>query len=528
MDRNVIIAIVLSILVLIGYQQLFPPSQSQQQKDTSTQKEKPQDITQTTPSQKEKPQEAPKTTSLQTVNIPAYLKDSKDTKDLDKEIVVENNLYQTIFSAKGAVIKNITLKKYTDKGGKQISFKGDNIIPPLGLGMDESFQLSNLIFKTKGSDIKLDNSLPSASLVFEFSSPELTITRTYTFTHDDYSINLKDEVKGLNSYWITLGRDFGIYERNDSAHFGPVILKDTDRLEFTAEGLNKDGSKNYKQGLKWIAQEDKYFFASIVPKTPIEDSKVWNSNGYALVALKMPAGANNYLIYAGPKEYETLKKYQAGLEHIVDFGIFSILAIPLLWVMNLFYGVFHNYGVAIILLTIITRIPFIPIISKGMSSMKKIQDIQPKINEIREKYKKDPKKMNQELMAIYKKHKVNPFGGCLPILLQIPVFFALYKILSLSIELRGAPFMLWITDLSEKDPYYILPIIMGVTMVIQQKMTPSTMDPKQQKLMMLLPVVFTFLFLTFPSGLVLYWLVNYILGIGQQLYINKKADKKTS
>lgn len=528
MERNVIIAIVLSILVLIGYQQLFLESQPTPKKDSSQQKEKPQDSSKTTTLPADKPQEISKTTPppLQTVKVPDVFKDRKEIKDFDKEILVENDLYQAVFSTKGATIKSIALKKYSDKSGRQISFVGDNIIPPLGLGMDESFQLSHLIFKTKSSNIKLDNSLPTASLVFEFASPELTIIRTYTFNHDDYSIGLKDEVRGLNSYWITLGKDFGIYEKNDSAHFGPVLLRDTDRLEFTAEGLNKDGSKNYKQGVKWIAQEDKYFFATIVPKTPIEDSKVWNSNGYALIALKMPAGVNNYLVYAGPKEYETLKKYQAGLEHIVDFGIFSILAIPLLWVMNVFYGVFHNYGVAIILLTIITRIPFIPIINKGMTSMKKVQDIQPKINEIREKYKKDPKKMNQELMAVYKKHKVNPFGGCLPILLQIPVFFALYKILSLSIELRGAPFMLWITDLSEKDPYYILPIIMGITMVIQQKMTPSTMDPKQQKLMMLLPVVFTFLFLTFPSGLVLYWLVNYILGIAQQFYINKREAKK--
>ncbi len=530
MDRNVIIAIVLSILVLIGYQQLFPPSQTQPQKDSSLHKEKSQEPQKTTAAQQEKPMDMSRTTPapMTSINVPAAYKDQRDSKDFDKEIFVENDLYQAVFSAKGAVIKSLTLKKYADKNGRQISFKGDNIVPPLGLGMDETFQLSNLIFKTKSSEIKLDNSMPTASLIFEFTSPELTIIRSYTFTHDDYSINLKDDVKGLNYYWITLGKDFGIYERDDSAHFGPVLLKDTDRLEFTVEGLNKDGSKNYKQGLKWIAQEDKYFFASIVPKTQVEDSRVWNSNGYALIALKMPAGTNNYMIYAGPKEYETLKKYQAGLEHIVDFGIFSILAIPLLWLMNIFYGVFHNYGVAIIMLTVITRIPFIPIISKGMTSMKKVQDIQPKINEVREKYKKDPKKMNQELMAMYKKHKVNPFGGCLPILLQIPVFFALYKILSISIELRGAPFMLWITDLAEKDPYYILPIIMGATMVIQQKMTPSTMDPKQQKLMMLLPVVFTFLFLTFPSGLVLYWLVNYILGIAQQFYINKKAAKKTS
>ncbi len=511
MDRNVIIAIVLSIAVLIGYQffamQSAPPPPP---KDTSP--------------QKEKPEVAPKTPPP-AINTPIILKDTTGT---EKDIVVENDLYKAVFTSKGGSVKSITLKKYTDKAGSLITLKGDNIVPPFALGLDENFQLAGMIFKTKGSDIKLDNSRPSASLVFEYASAELTVIRTYTFTHDDYSFKLKDDIRGVNYYWITTGKDFGIFERDDSAHFGPVLLKDADRLEFNAADLGKEGPKIYKQGLKWIAQEDKYFFSSIIPKTPIEDAKVWNSNGDALIALKMPVGTNDYVIYAGPKEYERLKRYDVGLEHIVDYGLFSILAIPLLWVMNLFYGVFHNYGVAIIFLTIVTRIPFIPIIHKGMSSMKKVQDIQPKMTEIREKFKKDPKRMNSELMALYKKNKVNPLGGCLPILLQIPVFFALFKILSIAIEIRGAPFILWITDLSVKDPYYILPVIMGATMVLQQKITPSTMDPKQQKLMMLMPVVFTFLFLTFASGLVLYWLINNILGIAQQFYMNKKAAKVSS
>lgn len=504
-----LIAIILSIAILIGYQYYTmqtappPPPKKEQAETKETVKE---------PIAKPQPQ----------INVPIA---DKNIKAEERDIIVENNLYSAVFSTRGGTIKSITLKKYTDKNGKQITLKGDNTIPPLSLGFDEKFQLGTVIFKTTGTNIKLGESLPSATLIFEYISAEISIIRTYSFIYDAYSFTLQDDIKGLNPYWITIGKDFGIYEKEDSVHYGPVLLKNADRLEFTYADLAKNGAKSYNQGLKWIAQEDKYFFASIVPKTPIVDSKVWSIDGTALIALKMPESSNNYLIYVGPKEYERLEKYDVGLEHIVDFGIFSILAIPLLWIMNIFYGVFHNYGVAIIFLTIITRIPFIPIINKGMTSMKKVQEIQPKMTEIREKYKKDPKRMNEELMALYKKNKVNPFGGCLPILLQIPVFFALFKILSISIELRGAPFILWITDLSVRDPYYILPIIMGATMVLQQKMTPSTMDPKQQKLMMLLPIVFTFLFLTFPSGLVLYWLVNNILGIAQQFYMNKKAAK---
>ena len=156
--------------------------------------------------------------------------------------------------------------------------------------------------------------------------------------------------------------------------------------------------------------------------------------------------------------------------------------------------------------------------------MKKMQKIQPMMADIKEKYKKDPQKMQQEMMALYKKHKVNPVGGCLPMLLQIPVFIALYNVLNKAIELRGTPFAFWITDLAAKDPYYILPVTMGVTMVIQQKMTPTTMDPAQAKIMMFMPIIFTFMFLSFPSGLVLYWLVNNVLGIVQQYFVNKKAD----
>ena len=196
---------------------------------------------------------------------------------------------------------------------------------------------------------------------------------------------------------------------------------------------------------------------------------------------------------------------------------------PLFWVLKFFYKFFGNYGWSIIILTILIRIPFIPILNKSQQSMKKMSTIQPMMAEIKEKYKKDPQKMQKEITALYKKHKVNPIGGCLPMFLQIPVFIALYNVLLKAIELRGAPFILWIADMSIKDPYYIFPVVMGLSMLLQQKMTPSTMDPKQAKIMMFMPIVFTFMFLSFPAGLVLYWLVNNVLAIIQQYFVNKKA-----
>jgi YidC/Oxa1 family membrane protein insertase len=276
----------------------------------------------------------------------------------------------------------------------------------------------------------------------------------------------------------------------------------------------------------------------------MEEIKVWKAKDSPVIALKGKPGVNSFILYAGPKEYDILKTLNVGLEHIIDFGFFSILAVPLFWLLKLFYGLIGNYGWAIMLLTIVTRIPFIPLINKSQKSMKKMQEVQPRMAEIKEKYKKDPQRMQKEMMEIYKTHKVNPLGGCLPMLLQIPVFFALYKILLITIELRSAPFMLWIKDLSAPDTLFghlpaalpliggfavgPLPIVMGATMIIQQKMTPSSLDPAQNKMMMFMPVIFTFLFLNFASGLVLYWLVNNIFSITQQFYVNRKVAKKAA
>lgn len=443
---------------------------------------------------------------------------------IEKEIKVENEVCTLVFSTRGGVVKSAEFKKFKDKSGNPIVLKGDDVLPPFSLGLDEGFQLSKANFSVRGGDLRLGPDLKTAPLVFEYSSGDYSVRRTYTFNSSGYGFNLRDEVAGPNAFWITLGKDFGIYEKDDSVHFGPVILKDAERMEFVGKDLKEP--KSIKEGLKWIAQEDKYFFSAIVPKTKIEDSKVWSKNDNALAALKMPGGVNDYHVYIGPKEYDNLKALGLGLEHIVDFGFFSIIAMPLFWVLKLFYRISHNYGIAIIILTTVVRIPFIPLINKSQQSMKKMQDIQPRMAELKEKYKNDPQRMQKETMELYKKHKVNPLGGCLPMVLQIPVFFALYKVLLIAIELRDAPFMFWIHDLSVKDPYYILPVIMGATMVIQQKMTPSTMDPMQQKIMMLMPVVFTFMFLSFPSGLVVYWLVNNVLSIAQQFYVNSKLKNQ--
>jgi YidC/Oxa1 family membrane protein insertase len=528
MEKNTIIAIVLSIAVLVGYQYLFKentPPPAEQKKEAA---------------------QAPGKTSAETAK-PAAVKKEQPEKTLrktgerpaapEKTITVENDLYKIILSSYGATVRQVELKHYKDNNGKTLVLKGDSVMPALSIGFDESLQLAQAPFTVTGTDSKLTADNKSSKLVFEYRSGDVNVVRTMTFNYGDYAVSVEDRVKGRETYFIALGRDFGVFNKDDSSHHGPVILKDTDRKEFTAKDVKE--TKSFREGVKWIAQEDKYFASFLVPKGNLEEARAWQHNGDALAGLKMKSGDNSYLFYAGPKEYDILEKYKSGMEHVIDFGFFSIISRPLFWFLKWLNGFFNNFGISIIVLTIVTKIPFIPIINKGSRSMKKMQEMQPRIAELKEHYKNDPKRMQQEMMGLYKKHKINPVGGCLPMLLQIPFFFALFSILSTAIELRQAPFMLWITDLSAPDTLFghipdivpflggtalgLLPLVMGATTFIQQKMTPATGDPKQQKIMMMLPLVFTFMFLNFASGLVLFWLISNLLGIIQQFYINKTS-----
>jgi YidC/Oxa1 family membrane protein insertase len=257
------------------------------------------------------------------------------------------------------------------------------------------------------------------------------------------------------------------------------------------------------------------------------------------------------LVYIGPKEYDRLASY--GLEGTINFGGFPVpraygglpmewLGVPILQLMNWVYRHVGNYGVAIILLTVVSKVLFYPLTVKSMRSMKAMQALAPQINQLRSKYKNDPQRMQRETLDLYRKHKVNPAGGCLPMIAQIPIFYALYLALSVSVELQGAEFLcfgrmpawipllggadLWICDLANYDPTYILPVLMGVTMFVQQKMTPVAGDPRQAKMMLFMPFVFTFMFLNLPAGLVLYWTVSNVLQIAQQWYMDRPVRAK--
>jgi YidC/Oxa1 family membrane protein insertase len=284
--------------------------------------------------------------------------------------------------------------------------------------------------------------------------------------------------------------------------------------------------------IKWFSFGGEYFSALLIPPPSKEITlSVKGSDKEPLKAdiisspVSIPPREKinmTYQVYLGPKDEDRLKALGVGAEKLVDFGYFTIVAKPLLWFIRFTNKVTGNYGIDIIIISILIKIIFLPLTQISFKSMKEMQRVQPEMNRLKEQYKNDKARLQQEIMLLYKRRKINPMSGCLPMLIQIPVFIALYNALQNGIEMRHAPFFLWIMDLSAKDPIYVTPIIMGATMFIQQKMTPTAGDPAQAKMFLLMPVMFTFLFLSFPSGLVLYWLINNVLSIAHQYYLNKK------
>jgi YidC/Oxa1 family membrane protein insertase len=527
MEKRAIIAVVLSIAFFYGYYLLFPPPKVADKQPVD--------------------QTAVSTTTVKSGTLPAPVQPIVpqpvvQTPQLAaKDIVVETDLYKAVFSNQGASLKSFTLKQFRETNkpdGKLVALINETrpseyMLKTAGAG----FALSPAaIYNTSAYQliVSKDERKP---LVFVYTSPQgFTVKKTYTFSGNSYALDLDTQI--LNNGTETLNGTldlvlpYHVEGKDVQSRFevsGSVALVD-DKLKVDALKDTKAEPIKYQKAL-WAGFADKYFLNAVLSKNDsIESVSIRKSaNNYIESTVASPvfalqpgqSHAVSHKLFFGPKDVDILKAQGSNLEQVLDLGWFSALARPLLYTLKYFYQYTHNYGIAIIIITVILKILFFPLTHKSYKSMKEMQKLQPKMLELKEKYKDDREALNRSTMELYKTHKVNPLGGCLPMVVQIPVFFALYKALMFSIELRHAPFMLWITDLAAKDPYYVTPIVMGATMFIQQKMTPSTMDPMQAKMMLALPVVFTFMFLNFPSGLVIYWLVNNILTIAQQAYINK-------
>jgi YidC/Oxa1 family membrane protein insertase len=351
----------------------------------------------------------------------------------------------------------------------------------------------------------------------------------------NWSANLYGQIK----------RDSKEFKKGNALSMKPflgaaITTMEENYKKITFEDLNEKEFKTSKQG-GWVAMVQHYFISAWIPNPDKKNNYHLRKNGNQDIYLlgftseKVEVSANTQgslkaQFYAGPKDTKRLEQISPYLNLTVDYGILWWIAQPLFWLLEHIHNLVGNWGLAIIGLTIMVKAVFFQLSAASYRSMAKMRKLAPKLADLKERCGDDKQKLSQEMMKLYKTEKVNPLGGCLPILVQMPVFLALYWTLMESVELRHAPFFLWIQDLSVQDPYFVLPLIMGLTMFIQMKLNPAPPDPMQARIMQLMPIMFTFMFLWFPAGLVLYWVTNNTLGILQQWIITRqieKADSKT-
>ncbi|MBT7271639.1 MAG: membrane protein insertase YidC [Nitrospina sp.] len=447
-----------------------------------------------------------------------------------------------IFTNKGAVIKNILLSQHETANGEPIDLVEQKANSPLPLSLESNNSqvtniLQNAYYQPSTLSMELSESQPTGNLKMQLvHSSGLEVIREFNFRYNNFMVEVETQIKAPTfasqnlTYNVLYGPGMGgkVTSQTDYIVFsGATTFVNNERLETSPEDIINEVV--HRGDLAWTSFQNKYFGTALIPKEGIKSAVVKKYGDNVYVGLKMESvqssASSSHILYAGTKELQVLEKSGHKLVRLMDYGWFgnkfAFLVKPLLKALQYFYEIFNNYGWAIIFVTIIIKIIFAPLTHKSFKSMKGMHKVQPYVKIIQERHKGDRQKMNEEMIELYKKHKVNPLGGCLPMLLQIPVFIGLYHALFFSIELRGAPFVGWVKDLSVADPYYVWPVIMGATMFLQQKLNPSIGDPMQQKIMMMLPIVFTFLFMSFPSGLVLYWTINNILTISQQAYIYK-------
>lgn len=470
---------------------------------------------------------------------------STPTPETKEEILVNVTKGDTtlIFSSRGGVLKHVEMHQYTNLTGdgpidlipQVAGAKYPLTLETGNIAVDQV--LANGHFEPSQQSIDISESNPSADLTFKLRHPSgFEVTRTFHFAWDNALISIDTNIQAPNmvkdnlQYSVIWGPGLGgaLEVKADFISFnGPTTFANNEREETHPEEMEKS-TLTFRGDIQWTSFQNKYFAAALIPDKGIKSSKVVRKNeeqiyvGLNFESVQSSATAT-HLLYIGTKNLETLENSGHKLFRLIDYGWlgnkFAFLVKPMLKALGFFYGIIGNYGWAIICLTIVIKMILFPLTHKSFKSMKGMQKIAPYIKVIQERHKGDRQKINEEMIGLYKKYKVNPLGGCLPMLLQIPVFISLYHALFFSIELRGAPFMLWIQDLSAQDPYYVTPVLMGATMFLQQKLTPSTADPMQQKIFMFMPIIFTFLFITFPAGLVIYWTVNNMLTIAQQYYI---------
>jgi YidC/Oxa1 family membrane protein insertase len=532
MDKRAIIGIALSILVLVIYQEWVSryygpmiPGSAPVEEDAAKQVAPPAAVPGTVP-----PAPPPALPSAQ----------------FARDVRVETDNYVAILTSRGARLKSFKFKHYrTSVSLESPPYEMVQAAPgiPLPLGVrwqtPAPFDDSALVYTVQGRDVVLRGDA-KATLVFQGTAPDgAVITKTFSFSGSAYPIQLEVQVTAaegtapIPEVMLTEKSDHTTI--NYAAPFEGFLALVNSKItresaSEAAKGLDVNGE------VSWAGFGHTYFYFGLLPENGAQRKISVRQSGTALVvATGGQSPRDRYTIFIGPKELDILNAVGRSMERVIDFGYFGFISKPLLYVLHFFHGFTGSYGLDIILLTVIIKILLAPLTHKSFMSMKAMQKLQPQMEKLRERYKDDREKLNKEIMEMYRRHGVNPLGGCLPMVLQFPVFIGLYNALSTPIELRHAPF-LWVKDLSRPDweslPFElagwqlgvpVLTILMGASMFLQQWMMPMAGDPMQRRLMMLMPLLFTFLFVSFPAGLTVYWLVNNVLSIGQQYWINRQS-----
>lgn len=543
MEKRVLLAVILSFLVLYGYQALFPPppprstplQQAPEPADAAAPVERPADPA---PDQISAPAPEPSTP------VEPLVADT-DARD----VVVENEAVRAVFSTRGGVLTSWRVKRYAGDAGAPLDLIPENApagsLRPFTLMVDDpavTTRLSQALFKP--SSTSLDASVAPATLTFEYRDAQgLSARKVFAFAPErPYEIRVTVEVVtpgGPLNPTIRWGPALGTGTLSSGLTYSPspqpIFRRQGESV--TRVGFDDIASYTPLEGpLEFAGVDDHYFLTAALPAQPIRVDytpvPVADAGGERRLqfvgwSVRYPAAPVDARFFVGPKDFDVLAAMDQDLVRAIHFGVFSPLVVPLLRALKWVNGYVGNYGWSIIILTIIINLAMFPFRHKSVVAMRKMQELQPEVKAIQDRYANlklsDParQKMNVELMNLYRERGANPASGCVPMLLTLPVLFAFYSMLSVAIELRGAPFVLWIRDLSTYDPWFVTPVLMGATQFVQTKLTPTTADPTQQRIMMLMPLIFMTMFIWAPSGLVLYWTVSNLWAIGQQVVTNR-------
>jgi YidC/Oxa1 family membrane protein insertase len=511
LQKRLLLALVLSFVVFIAFD-LFMPKTAKNMDQNRTEVQQ----------QQQTPSVTNTSNGVQTIQPSEH---SAPVTTIQPLTTVSSDTFVYSIDELGRIAQVKMLEKKYEYEGKKLELLNPAWVKPLEIRFSDA-KLNSEALKTPytASVDKVDLNSNENTLTLTQKLSSTTVTKKLTFYKDGhYDIDI--DLSTPQAYFITTGQRPAADHTLYMVVQGALIKKSDGTIEVIEDG-DAEGSLNIPDA-EFASAFDRYFTSILYNfenHLNVSTLTIDGENPLVFIQGKPSFSLHGYI---GPKESDVLKSINPKLTDAIEYGWFTFISKPLFKVLEWFHGLVGNWGWAIVLVTLLIKLILFPLSYKGMMSMQKLKDLAPKMKEIKEKYGKDPQKMNAQMMELYKKHGANPMGGCLPMLLQIPIFFAIYRVLLNAVELQGAEWILWITDLSLKDPFFVLPLLMGASMWYQQKITPNTMsDPMQQKIFQWLPVVMTVFFITFPAGLVLYWLVNNVFTIAQQFVINNAYEKQ--